>query len=100
MVALTTSNLAVAVASLAMLGVLIVSVMSIFRKCSQDLQATLLIGTIALSLVYNQVDDGSTVSVALVPLLLVVLGPFLMRVIKAKAPPDGGDGEDAERIDS
>lgn len=94
MVGVTGSNIAVGVTSLAMLAVLIVFVMSIFRNHSQDLQATLLIGTIALSLVYNQVDDGSTVSVALVPLLLVVLAPFLIRVVRDQGAPESGDVED------
>jgi hypothetical protein len=80
-----------------MLAVLVVFVISIFRNQGRDLQATLLIGTIALSLVYNQVDDGSTASVALVPLLLFVLAPFLIRVIKAPRAPATGESEDHRR---
>ena len=65
---------------------------SLWRREIHDDQGVLLLGACALSLVLDRVDDGDTKLVALGPLFLFLLAPFLIPVVKIRTSKTAGDG--------
>ena len=92
MLAETTSNIALGVTAVSALGVLLAYVLSILRAAPDAVQAVLLLGTITLALVYERVNDGQTAHVLLVPGVLLIVGRFLVPIVK-RTPAPGQDDD-------
>lgn len=92
MLAETTSNIALGVTAVSVLGVLVAYVLSIRRPEPDAVQAVLLLGTITLALVYDRVNDGHTAYVLLVPGVLLIVGRFLVPIVK-RTPAPGQDDD-------
>ena len=94
----TSSKAAEAIAGFALIGMVCVTAIAVFRDRPYEKRAPLIVGAIALSLVYNRVRDGSEVSLWFIPLIIFVLIPVLIDTLRKQGSvnSDGPDAKDRE----
>jgi hypothetical protein len=87
-----TSKASEGAAGLALIVVLCMAAFAMFQDRPYEQRAPLIIGTIALSLVYNGVRDGSTISIWFIPPIILVLIPSMIKTLKRRDSNDSDDG--------
>lgn len=92
-IATSSSKAPEAAAGLVLVMVLCVAAVSVFRNRSYTERAPLVVGAIALSLVYNSVRDGSTRSLWFIPPIILVLLPSLFNTLKRSTSDQQSDDQ-------